>query len=136
MSYNLFLDDTRTPKDVTWIDLPKVHWEIAKSFSDFVFLIKTKGIPDLVSYDCDLCQEHYDNYFALRHTYPIHYHEFKTPCGIHCIEYLLRVCSVLKERPHPPYFIHTMNNYAGPFMDNLIKDYNKRIFKYSKLTPM
>ena len=32
MSYHLFLDDSRQPKNVTWLDLPPYHWVVVKSY--------------------------------------------------------------------------------------------------------
>ena len=35
MSYNLFLDDMRYPKDVKWIELPLVEWTIVRNYKEF-----------------------------------------------------------------------------------------------------
>lgn len=120
MSYNLFLDDQRKPSDVKWIDLPLVDWTVVHHFGEFVNTIKKLGIPRFVSYDCDLCDAHYAAYHKYKHSYPLHYKEFAFPCGIHCVEFLIKVCEESK-RPHPPYIIHSMNQYGGGYMDNLIK---------------
>lgn len=125
-NYNLFLDDIREPKDVTWVDLPKeVEWVIVKSFDEFVDTIFKRGIPKLVSYDCDLCDEHYQAYFMLRHSYVRNYHTFTTKCGIHCIEHLLEQCESLGIK-HPESIIHTRNHYSEGFMKDLIERHNEK----------
>jgi hypothetical protein len=124
MSYYLFLDDNRKPKDVTWVELPLVEWVIIRDYKAFREVLKTRGLPDLISYDCDLCDEHYEAYFKHKHEYPLHYKEFKTPCGIHCIEFVLECCKILKNRPHPEYILHTMNHHAKPFMKSMIEKHN------------
>lgn len=123
MSYNLFLDDYRDPKRISWVQLPDVPWVCARDYDQFVQLVTHMGIPTLVSYDCDLCYEHYQAYFRYGPAYPLHYQEFKTKCGIHCLEFLLKLC---KERgiKHPKYIMHSKNNFAAPFMTQMIEEFN------------
>ena len=129
MSYYLFLDDSRQPSKVTWMDLPQnVEWVVAKSYQEFVVAILTRGIPKFVTYDCDLCDEHYKAFFEMRHRYVIHYNEFKTKCGIDCAEWMLKQCQRLKI-PHPEFLAHTMNTYARGFIENKIKKYNAKFKK-------
>ena len=57
MSYKLFLDDERdspcdNTKCVTGVPVPK--WVIARSSSEAIELVKTKGIPSFISFDHDL----------------------------------------------------------------------------------
>lgn len=52
MSYNLFLDDIRIPKEGDWV--------IVRSYQEFVDTIKTKGNPAVISFDHDLALIHYD----------------------------------------------------------------------------
>lgn len=68
MSYRLFLDDIRNPKDCVdhmrsrigkWNAVYLEQWEIARNYEEFVNLIKSKGIPNIVSFDHDLAKEHY-----------------------------------------------------------------------------
>ena len=54
-SYNLYLDDIRTPK--------KGDWVIVRSFEDFVGTIVTKGLPNEISFDHDLGEEHINYFF-------------------------------------------------------------------------
>lgn len=127
MSYYLFMDDTRKPREVDWVTLPQnVGWEIAKSYNEFVAMIMKCGIPKFVTYDCDLCDEHYSAFFNLCEKYVTEYRKFKTKCGIDCIEHMLKLCK-RKGIAHPQYAIHTKNHYAEPFMKKLIQEHNKNV---------
>lgn len=124
MSYYLFLDDSRKPHQVTWAPLPEnVAWVQARSYTDFVYVISQMGIPKFVAYDCDLCQEHYDAYFAHREGYLKVYPDFKTKCGIDCVDYLIKLCKKNGVR-HPDCLVHTQNNYTRGFIENMIATYN------------
>ena len=69
----LFLDDIRSPKDA--IGLVPSHmnqfywandWDVVRSHDEFVDWIVTNGVPDFVSFDHDLADEHYDEFMNLR----------------------------------------------------------------------
>lgn len=73
--YNLFLDDLRNPDWViqykTDLDYTTLEWVIVRSHDDFVRYILKNGIPNLISFDHDLADEHYsykdlDDYELLR----------------------------------------------------------------------
>ena len=113
MSYHLFLDDERQPKDVKWIELPLVNWVIVRNYKHFVQTLNTRGIPATVSFDHDLCQEHYDEYTCAHDPKMlsrghIRYHIFKEKSGYECAKYLAEKC-VAEKIPIPEYYIHTLN---------------------------
>ena len=54
MTYHLFLDDERTPEQVTWVQLPNVVWTIVRTVEAFEETLKTQGRPESVSFDNDL----------------------------------------------------------------------------------
>lgn len=50
----LFLDDERTPQEVTWVNYPEnIEWTIVRTFSEFV-RTTAKSKFDLISFDHDL----------------------------------------------------------------------------------
>ena len=57
--YNLFLDDVREPDKVTWVNLPPVEWTIVRNYNQFVSTIERFGLPNFISFDHDLAEEHY-----------------------------------------------------------------------------
>lgn len=57
--WNLFIDDERNPLNVTWVDTfgdiyQNWDWVIARSFDEAIELIKTLGVPRVISFDHDL----------------------------------------------------------------------------------
>jgi hypothetical protein len=57
MTWNLFIDDERNPRDVTW-GSPEFYWRfpwtIARTLNEVQELIAMYGFPDFVSFDHDL----------------------------------------------------------------------------------
>ena len=117
MKYHLFLDDERDPKKVTWVELPLVEWVIARSYNQFVEIIQKNGLPESVSFDHDLADEHYVEYTAAHDPKAptkgsINYGAFKEKTGYDCAKWLAQYC-VDNNRPLPQYYIHTMNPIGG-----------------------
>jgi hypothetical protein len=113
MAYHLFLDDARDPQDVKWLDLPPYNWVIVRDYKEFVQTVKSKGIPETVSFDHDLCQEHYDEYTVAHDERmlsrgTIRYHIFTEKTGYDCAKWLAELC-VKQKASIPEYFIHTLN---------------------------
>ena len=113
MSYHLFLDDDRHPQDVKWIELPPYAWVEVKSYAEFVKTVKEKGIPETVSFDHDLADEHYAEYRAAHdETSPsfgkIRYENLVEKTGMDCARFLAELC-VKRNVPIPRYYIHTLN---------------------------
>ena len=65
MTWNLFLDDERSPNEVFWADrdmLSRYHeeeWVIARSLPQVAIAIKERGcLPSFISFDHDLGEHH------------------------------------------------------------------------------
>lgn len=115
--YYLFLDDERIPQKVTWVALPSVDWVIAKNYAQFVELIERNGLPQSVSFDHDLADEHYIEYTTAHDPKSptkgtIQYDKFTEKTGYDCAKWLAQYC-VDKNLPIPQYYIHTMNPIGG-----------------------
>ncbi len=56
MGLFIFIDDERSPDDVTWVKLPKPkQWDVCRSYAGFVKLMESlKQPPDFISFDHDL----------------------------------------------------------------------------------
>ncbi|EMR01425.1 cyclic-phosphate processing receiver domain-containing protein [Cesiribacter andamanensis] len=52
-NYKLYIDDIRTPKTSGWV--------VVRSFDEFVYTIKRKGIPSEISFDHDLGWDYINN---------------------------------------------------------------------------
>lgn len=128
---NLFLDDKRTPieaftytKDVRYLEL---KWVTAKSYDKFVSIIERRGVPDVVSFDHDLADEHYrnqENPWSVDGT--IDYFSYKEKTGYECAKWLCNYCLDNKIR-FPEYMIHSWNGIGS----NNIKYYIKNFKKYN-----
>ena len=64
MKYNLYLDDFRNPSDSAYylknnIYL-KLEWVVVRNYNEFVKCIEKNGIPEIISFDHDLADIHYD----------------------------------------------------------------------------
>ena len=113
MSYNLFLDDHRKPKDVKWIELPPVAWVVVTNYKQFVETILRDGIPRMVSFDHDLADEHYKEYSAVYDDRiicekKIRYEHFQEKTGYDCAKWLANYC-IDKGIPIPLYYLHSLN---------------------------
>ena len=53
---NIFLDDERSPEDVTWVKLPEVDWYIVRTALDFKDLVTKQGVQNInyISFDHDI----------------------------------------------------------------------------------
>jgi hypothetical protein len=122
--YNLFLDDQRTPEQVTWVKLPSVEWIVAKNYQDFVSSIMVHGLPAHISFDHDLAYpEHYNT------EQPIPYDSYREKTGYDCAKWLVEHCIVGKH-PLPECYIHTMNPVGRVNIDGILKSYQSYAKKY------
>jgi hypothetical protein len=132
MIYNLFIDDVRLPKDAFLYGETKMlcdHsginpwlWVVVRNYDDFVKTIEEKGIPDNISFDCDLSMEHMKHY--MNHTRVSGVYEwenFKNKCGIHCANYLKRLLS--DSNLKPKVYIHSANEVGRRIIKEILKDY-------------
>ena len=99
MSYKLFLDDVRRPEDVKWIELPPGPWGIVRNYADFVLAVENRGMPDHISFDHDLADEHYKNQGGVK---------FTEKTGYDCVKWLCEYCALFGYRL-PKYTVHSLN---------------------------
>jgi hypothetical protein len=118
MSYNLFLDDERVVSDVHWVELPLVEWAIVRSYAEFVAMVSERGIPNRVSFDHDLVEEHY-LHGAQTGFRSFDYDACLTKTGFHCAVWLGRLCEE-KQVPFPEYYVHSMNSVGRLNIENYI----------------
>lgn len=110
--YNLFLDDFRHPYDcICYMDNKFIYsqfkWIIVKDYNQFVDKINELGLPELISFDHDLADEHYapeDRY----DDYDVFSQGFKEKTGLDCAKWLVQYCKD-NELNLPKFEIHSMN---------------------------
>ncbi len=132
MTYNLFLDDERQPRDVSWISGPNYQtgiWHTVANYDQFVYSIENYGTPNFVSFDHDLADEHYQAMLKEleqpSYTYDdgdmvktISYGPEKT--GFDCAKWLVDYCHD-NDVPFPKYVVHSMNPVGKERIENYIK---------------
>jgi hypothetical protein len=97
MKYNLFLDDTRDPN--TFLNDTRT-WVVVRNYNQFVEIITKQGLPEFISFDHDLADEHYGKI--------IDYDNFQEKTGYDCAKWLIEYCMKM-DQPLPEWQIHSMN---------------------------
>lgn len=125
MSYKLFLDDFREVRQAAQYMFPRIGsnnnlynedgWIVAKNYDEFTDIILKNGIPDLISYDHDLADEHY-----IACDKGENRDDYKEKTGLDCAKWMLEFCKSLN-KDHPPYFIHSMNPIGTENIRKLLK---------------
>ncbi len=135
---NIFLDDIRNPifRNLTYLPkslinfYEKNEWIIVRNYDEFVNYITQNGLPDLISFDVDLQDIHYDigrknnfNKFDIAD----YEKEGVEKTGVHCAQYVIDYC--LDNNVFlPEYLIHSQNP-AGSLE---IKSKMERFKKFQK----
>lgn len=120
MSYYLFLDDERKPSNVTWIPMPNVLWTIVRNYDQFVSMIEERGIPEFISFDHDLADEHYVAYLEGRSDYG------PEKTGYDCAKWLVDHC-LEKEAPIPNYQVHSLNHIGRENINSYLENAKKHL---------
>ena len=96
MKTALYLDDVRTPTET----IPGYHpWNIVRNYNEFTEWIVKNGIPDLISFDHDLADEHADDYFGQVATQGFqqpNYEAYKEKTGMDCANFVAEYCQKMK----------------------------------------
>lgn len=127
MSYNLFLDDVRIPKNVfKYTNNPiyiSVDWVIVRTYDEFIKYVEENGIPEIISFDHDLSDEHlsYQEQFSNRDIYDVV--EEKT--GFHCAKWFIDYCIDNEKELPTDILIHSMNPVGSLNIKSLFDTYNK-----------
>jgi hypothetical protein len=117
----LYLDDIRIPTKTIEGYEP---WYVVKSYDEFTAWITANGVPDYISFDHDLGDEHYVDYvtYQAQGIAAINYEDFKEKTGFDCAKWLcehiqdngliLHACSV-----------HSFNPMGALNIKNLINNF-------------
>lgn len=133
IKYNLFLDDIRIPMDcISYMgnNAPiynVLKWNIVRSYDEFVKFITEHGLPELVSFDHDLADEHYAPATEW-HRYPEweKEQEFKEKTGKDCVIWLCNYCQD-NGKKFPKWIVHSMNVSGKEFIEGYIRNYLKHV---------
>ena len=130
--YNIFLDDIRVPSDVTWVSVPKKDYLIVRNYDLFVKTIKHKGIPDFISFDHDLADQHYGD--GLKND-NIKYDKYTEKTGYDAAKWLVGHYMDNFTSPFPQIYVHSANpvgaanivNYINGFLKHLDKEQTAKL---------
>jgi hypothetical protein len=132
----IFLDDTRIPLDCIKHKEEEIFynkdWEIVKSFDEFKVLLDHIVANnmfeeiELISYDHDLADEHYNSLMMDpdHSKYTELYPYFLEKTGLDCVKYLIDLC--LDHNLKLPHFIvHTQNPVGYVKIESMLKNFKK-----------
>lgn len=134
MTYKLFLDDKRNPVHcVTYMQARigiknpiylQNDWLIARNYTSFVNTIESMGLPEFISFDHDLADEHYKD---LIDSGEVNYNSYTEKTGYDCAKWLVGYC-IDHKLSLPEIAVHSMN----PVGTNNIINYLNQGRKWTK----
>lgn len=120
MTYKLFLDDYRSPQQVLPIlkVAPANEWVVVRSYDEAVACILQNGMPDFISFDHDLNDDHY--------AYPNKTHE-KTGMTFArwFIDWIIDNDIVVPD--HFDYYVHSMNPHGAENIRSIMASFMRTI---------
>lgn len=130
MLYNLFLDDYRQPEDCFDYTYNKVYllgWKVVRNYDDFIRVIENDGLPKMISFDHDLCDEHYDPDLYGSETYNEIYDSFVEKTGYDCAKWLINYCAENKLALPETILVHSMNPAGSANIKSIFNSYHKSL---------
>lgn len=130
----LYLDDYRSPKGKLLYKFEAlniegiIEWVIVRNYEDFVYHILTEGLPDIISFDHDLAEEHVEAFFrncgVPTDQMSIDYDAYKEKTGYHAARWLCDFCE--KEGLDLPLCtVHSANPAGSDNILSVINSYLK-----------
>jgi hypothetical protein len=124
MSYMLFLDDVRRPSVVFPLTFD-AQWKIARNYAQFVQIITENGLPEIVSFDHDLADEHYpfnEPKGGTTNPRTIPYESYKEKTGMDAAKWLVHYCDD-RQLALPDFNVHSMNPIGRENIKMLLTNY-------------
>jgi len=112
----LYLDDYR---------MPPTGWTGVKSYDEFVDFIEKNGLPDIISFDHDLAEEHYPWSPETEPTFSkgfIDYAAYHEKTGYDCAQWLINYCHRNKQKL-PQWKVHSANDIGAENIENLLREH-------------
>lgn len=113
----LFLDDIRYPIEAYHYTQQNIFlrkdWHIVRNYEQFVNRILEKGLPEMISFDHDLADEHYLGPDS---------QEFVEKTGYDCAKWLVEYCMDYY-LDLPEFYCHSMNPVGKENIESLLKNF-------------
>ena len=135
----LFLDDIRIPKDAIGLvpsNLNQLYWEndwsIVRNYTEFCDYIQKYGLPDFVSFDHDLADDHYNDLFSDENwsksdsDVVLKYDEYKEKTGYECAKWLVDWC-LENEKQFPDFIVHSANPVGKKNIESYLNNAKKHL---------
>jgi len=133
----LWLDDLRNPFIDTEGKVPPIHSvvEWVLNYEQFVQWIEKFGLPDIISFDHDLADEHYtpEQYWS-DYQKSKEYQEsqnYQEKTGMDCAKWLVDYC-IDNNLKLPTFYIHSANPVGADNIKFYLQNYLKYEAKYKK----
>lgn len=124
MKKALYLDDVRTPTTA----LPGYEpWHVVRSYAEFTDFILRNGIPDFISFDHDLADEHMQDYYdqvAYQGFQHPSYDQFKEKTGLDAAMWLVEY-SQENNTPIKSVSVHSHNPVGARNIQDCINSWKK-----------
>jgi hypothetical protein len=132
----LFLDDIRNPINAFSFNKNPIYksssWDIVRDYDEFVSYILQQGLPDLVSFDHDLADEHVrdcvQQHLGMKEgkiiRVDLKYDSYKEKTGLSCAKWLVEYCMDNKLRL-PEYLSHSANPVGKLNILSYLDNYRK-----------
>ena len=146
MSYKLFLEDVKHPNQMGGYMKKKINgkndfqtetdWVIVTSFDEFVKTIWRRGLPDIISFDHEVAEEHYI-YFAILSSggkkratdseYKSIYQKLQNKTGYDCARWLVKFCANSRQ-DLPVCLVHSKNIAGNEYLEDVLptKSYSNK----------
>ena len=96
-----------------------VEWIVVRNYDDFVKYITEHGVPEILSFDHDLADEHYESHQE--------YDQYTEKTGYHCAKWLIYYCIDNKKELPATILIHSMNPAGSMNIKSLFESYYKSL---------
>lgn len=120
----LFLDDIRIPKDAIGLvpsNLNQFYWEndwiIVRNYYEFCNYMQKFGLPDFISFDHDLADEHYGDF---------EFSDYKEKTGYECAKWLVDWC-LENGLQIPDYIVHSANPIGKKNIESYLINASKHL---------
>lgn len=122
----LYLDDQRTPTTT----IPGYNpWIVVRNYEEFTGFITDNGIPDLISFDHDLAEEHIDDYFKQKLQIGWQqpdYESYKEKTGLDCARWLVEFSQNSGKRINAV-SVHSHNPVGASNIQSLINGFKRHM---------
>ena len=121
-----YLDDTRTPTETIPGYKP---WDVVRNYNEFTEYILRMGIPDLISFDHDLGEEHMNDYFSQlleKGFQQPDYASYKEKTGLDCAGWLIDYCQEHKTSLKKC-SVHSANPVGAANIQSMINGFKKHM---------